>query len=72
VTGLPEIQVNHEGICKGCTQGKHMKKPFPISNSKAKGDLDIIHSDVCGLMSTTPLSEYVYYVSFIDDFSCKT
>ena len=24
VTGLPEIQANHDGICKGCAQGKNM------------------------------------------------
>jgi transposase InsO family protein len=31
-----------------------------------------MHSDVCGPMKTTSLSGYVYYVSFIDDFSRKT
>jgi hypothetical protein len=71
VTGFPEIQVNHEGICKGCAQGKNMKNPFPSSDNKAKGALDIVHSDVCGPMSATSLSGYVYYVSFIDDFSRK-
>jgi transposase InsO family protein len=63
--------VNHEGICKGCTQGKYVKKPFPSSDKKAKGSLDI-HSNMCGPMSTTSLSGYVYYFSFIDDFSRKT
>jgi hypothetical protein len=64
--------VNHEGIFKGCTQGKNVKNPFPSSNNKAKGALDIVHSDVCGPMSVTSLSGYVYYVSFIDDFSHNT
>jgi hypothetical protein len=72
VTGLPKIQVDHEDICKGCAQGKNMKSPFPSSDNKAKGVLDIVHSDVCGPMTTTSLSGYVYYVSFIDDFSRKT
>jgi hypothetical protein len=72
VTGFLEIQVNHEGICKGCAQGKNVKKPFPSSDRKAKEALVIIHLDVCGLMSDTFLSRYVYYVSFIDDFSYKT
>ena len=36
VTGLPEIQDNHEGVCKGCAQWKNTKNPFPSSNSKAK------------------------------------
>ena len=40
--------------------------------NKGKGILDIVHSDVCGPMSTTSLRGYVYYVSFIDDYSRNT
>ena len=72
VIGIPKLQANHEGVCKGCAQGKNVKSPFPRSDNKAKGVLDIVHSDMCGLMTTTSLSGYVFYVSFIDDFSCKT
>ena len=72
VTGLPEIYINNEGICKGCAQGKNTKNPFPSSISKAKWILEIFHSDVCGPMSTTSIRGYVYYVSFINDYSCKT
>ena len=32
----------------------------------------MIHSDVCGPMSSSSLSGYVYYVSFVDEFSRKT
>jgi hypothetical protein len=49
-----------------------VKHSFPNSDSKAKRVLDIVHSDVCGPMSTTSLRGYVYFVSFIDDYSCKT
>jgi hypothetical protein len=69
VKGFTEIQVNHDGICKGCAQGKNMKRTFPRSDNKAKGVLEIVHIDVCGPMTTTSLSRYSYYVSFIDDFS---
>jgi transposase InsO family protein len=31
----------------------------------------LVHSDVCGLIPSTSLSGYVYYVSFIDDYSRK-
>ena len=72
VNGLPKFQTKHEGICKGCSKGKNIKKTFPSSESKAKGILEVIHSDVCGPMSSNSLSGYVYYVSFIDDFSSKT
>ena len=72
VTGLPEIQVNHEGICKGCTQEKYVNQPFPSNDRKSKRALDIIHSDLCGPMLDTSVRGYVYYVSFIEDFSRKT
>ena len=65
VTCLQEIHINNEGACKGCAQGKNTKNPFPSINSRAKGILEIVHLDICGSMSATSLSGYVYYVSFI-------
>ena len=72
VKGLLEIQTKHEGVCKGCVKGKNTKKTFPSSERKAKGILEIIHSNVCGPLSSSSLRGYVYYVYFIDDFSRKT
>ena len=72
VKGLPEIQAKHDGVCKGCVKGKNTKKTVPSSEIKAKGILEIIHSDVCGPMSSSSLRGYAYYVYFIDDFSRKT
>ena len=72
IEGLPEIQAKHDGVCKGCAKGNNTKKTFPSSENKAKGILEIIHSNVCGPMSSSSLSGYVYYVSFIDAFSRKT
>ena len=60
ISRLPEIQAKHEGICKGCAQGKNVKKTFLSNESKAKGILEIVHSDVCGPMSSSSLSGYVY------------
>jgi hypothetical protein len=59
-------------VCKGCAQGKNVKHSFPNNDNRAKGVLDIVHSNICGPMSATSLSGYVYYVSFIDDYSRKT
>jgi hypothetical protein len=28
ITGLPELKVDHEGVCNGCAQGKNIKNPF--------------------------------------------
>jgi hypothetical protein len=55
-----------------CEQGKNVKHSFPGKDNRDKRVLDIMHSDVCGLMSATSLRGYVYYVFFIDDYSRKT
>jgi hypothetical protein len=72
VTRLPEIQEKIDSVCKSCAQGKNVKQSFPSIDSRAKRVLDIMHSDVCGPMSTASLREYVYYVYFIEDYSHKT
>lgn len=72
VSSLPEIKENMEGVCEGNAKGNNVKNLFPSSDNKAKGILGIIHSDVCGPMSVGSISRYVYYVSFIDDYSHKT
>ena len=46
VEGLPKIQENHEGFCKKHPKGKNTKKTFTGSESKEKGILEIIHSNV--------------------------
>ena len=71
VTGLPYMKIKHEGICKGCAKGKNIKNPFLKSETKTKGTLELIHSDVCDPMSSTSLSGFEYYITFIDDFSRK-
>jgi hypothetical protein len=72
VTSLPQLKVDHEGVCNGCTQGRNIKNPFPKRDNKAEGVLELIHSYVCGPMPSASISGYVYYVSFIDDYSRKT
>ena len=72
VEGIPKMQTKHEGVCKGCAKGKNTKKTFPSCERKETGIFEIIHSDVCSPMSSSSLSGYVYYVSFIDEFSRKT
>jgi hypothetical protein len=54
-----------------CTREEH-QEPFPKRDNKAEGVLELIHSDVCGPMPSSSISGYVYYVSFIDDYSRKT
>jgi hypothetical protein len=71
VCGMPSISLNKNEICKGCILGKNIKKTFPSSDNKAQGILDLVHSNVCGPMSSPSLSDCLYYVIFIDDYSRK-
>ena len=70
--GLLDLKIDHECIYKGCAEGKNINNPFPKSETKTKGTLELIHSDVCGPIPSTYLSGYEYYVTFIDDYSRKT
>ena len=67
VMGLPDMKIKHEGICKECVKGKNIKNPFPKSEPKTKGTLELIHLDVCDPMSSTSLSGFEYYITFILD-----
>jgi hypothetical protein len=59
VIGLPEIQIQHKCVFKGCALGKNVKGSFPSSDNRSKEILDLIHSDVCGLMTVTYLNGYL-------------
>jgi transposase InsO family protein len=71
-TNILDLQVEHEGVCKGCTLGKNTKGPYPSSDNRSKRILDLVHSDACRPMKVSSLSVFLYYVTFIDDFSWKT
>lgn len=72
VSSVPELQIEQEGVCKGCALGKNIKNPFPSSDNRSKQILDLIHSIVCGHMPVRSLGGSLHYVTFIDDFSHMT
>jgi len=73
VTGMPSFSTEHHQVCKGCALGKYTRDPFPKSDHRSKGILDLIHIDICGPMSSLSIGgKYRYYISFIDDFSRRT
>ena len=71
-TGMPEFNTESSGVCRGCALGRYTKAAFPSSDSRSEGVLQLIHSDLCGPMSSASLTGYEYYITFIDDFSRKT
>jgi hypothetical protein len=64
VTGMPVFSFEHDSVCTGCALDKNTKKAYPHSNRKTNGILDLIHSDLCGPM-TTPSMMVVFTISFL-------
>ena len=57
-------------FCEGCAQAKQTRKTFkPIGEVRSNAILELVHSDVCGPMTTTSYGGAKYFVTFIDDYS---
>ncbi|KAM1017233.1 hypothetical protein ACFX2A_047807 [Malus domestica] len=57
------------GTCECCLKGKMTKSPFTGKRERATKILGLIHTDVCGPMSTTSRGGFSYYITFTDDHS---
>jgi transposase InsO family protein len=71
VIGVSQFILEHQDVCKGCVLGKFTKVVFPNSDTRSTGILDLVHTDVCGSVSCSSLSDCEYYLTFIDDHSRK-
>ena len=71
-TGVLDFSSDHFDVCKGCATGMFARSPFPGSDKKVTGILDLIHTYVSGQNYYLSLSVYEYYALFIDDHSRKT
>jgi transposase InsO family protein len=70
---MPSFTSEHHEICKGCVLGKYVRAPFLESESRSKSISELIHTDICGPMSSLSIGgKFKYYITFIDDFSKKT
>ena len=55
-------------FCESCVKGKHHRSKFPTSGGKRSEEpLGLVHSDLCGKMSSKSLSGAEYFLTFIDD-----
>ena len=71
VKGMTDCTLDFD-FCQHCIYGKQNRVRFASRATRAKGILELIHSDVFGPVHVPSLGRYVYYVSFIDDFSRNT
>ena len=56
-------------VCESCLLGKMTKAPFTGHNERVDDLLGLVHSDVCGPISSTARGGYQYFITFIDDYS---
>lgn len=54
---------------EACVFGKHCKKPFNDSNTRAKKASEFIHFDICGLMSIESFGGARFMALFVDDYT---
>ena len=55
--------------CEPCLMGKMTKTPFSGIMERATDLLEIINTNVCGLMSVDARGGYRYFLTFTDDLS---
>jgi len=71
VLGLPKMEFEKK-FCEDCVIGKQARRSFPRgSEYRAKEQLGLIHTDLCGPITLKSFSGKRYFISFIDDFSRK-
>jgi transposase InsO family protein len=72
VEGMPKIKETNK-VCEVCSKGKQHRDEMPKkANWRASEKLQLIHSDLCGPITPTTMSNKRYILTFIDDFSRKT
>lgn len=58
---------NMGGICDICLKSKHVRTTFDNERTKTNNPLDMIHTDVCGLINPETWDGKRYFVSMLDD-----
>ena len=71
VTGglLSPLDVTALPVYEPCLEEKMTMRPFKAKGYRAKEVLDLVHTDLCGPMSTSARGGYEYFITFIDDYS---
>lgn len=64
-----KINGGEDIFCEACQYGKQHRLPFKNTSTKKLSPGELIHSDVCGPMSTESIGGSKYFVSFKDDYS---
>ncbi|KAH8080769.1 hypothetical protein HD553DRAFT_255600, partial [Filobasidium floriforme] len=66
------VQIDHTKVgdaeepCEACRDGKAHRQPHRGSHERAKGLLEVIHTDICQ-MEVEAIKGYRYFMVFIDE-----
>jgi len=71
VEGMNNISMDFD-FYENCVYGKEIRVSFPSSGKRVKHILELVHNDVFRPVNVPSLGMFVYYVSFVDDFSRNT
>ena len=71
VEGMSNFSLDFD-FYENCVYGKPNQVSFPSGAKRANKILELVHSDVFGPVSVPSLGKFVYYISFIDEFSRNT
>ena len=66
---LKPLDFDEFPVCESCLEGKMTKRPFNAKGRRDQELLELVHTDVCGLMSTQAKGGYEYFITFMDDYS---
>lgn len=69
VIGINDRLNKIDRVCEVCEKSKIHQLPYKTSERREKEILGLVHSDICGPISTTSLGGAKYFVTFIDNKS---
>jgi hypothetical protein len=72
VDGLQLTSTTEDNFCEGCAKGKQHRHSFPTNNPRTHATVlgELIHTDLCGPMSTRSLGGAYYIAVYKDDCTC--
>jgi hypothetical protein len=62
VREMPEILNPTNTMCKHCLQGKQTRDEFKIKEYSTTKPLEIVHTDLCGLLRTKGMNGKQYFM----------
>jgi len=72
IKSLVKGYTNDDSMCTVCIQAKHKQKFIKVPVKRTMKPFELVHSVVCGPISTPTLGHNRYYILFIDDYTRYT